>query len=881
MFIELAKGIASLVALCYLYGFNNKFPNISTRRIYSGFLFGSISAVAICTPVLLAPGVIIDARSIVLSMAGLFGGPIVAGIAVAIASITRIWQGGSGTGIGVAVITLCALLGLLYRLACAQGWVKITSLTLAGFGLFLHLVIWGIFQSLPAEAVRSINEQLAPIYIPTFTLATMLFGLLLRDLDANLSAQRAFAETTARLRAIAKAVPDVLLVLDEDGRYVEVLSPEQALVAPATQLVGKRIHDVMPNSLAERLLKLIRDTLQVGGMQSIEYEINTSVGLRHYEGRTQPLGISVNGLAAVVFLARDITERKKAETDLRESELRFRSLLRNVPSISVQGYKEDGTTTYWNKASEELYGYTEKEALGRNLLELIIPPLMREFVRQDMRQMFASGKVIPSGELQLQHKNGAPVDVLSSHALIEVPGQPHEMFCIDIDISRRKAAEKEARYLALYDVLTGLPNRRLLMDRLQKTSSQGASIKLTSAVMFVDLDNFKTLNDTRGHAAGDLLLQQVANRLQRCVRERDTVARLGGDEFVVILEDLSEDVEEATVLARRRGEMVLAQLRQPCTLADSSYYFSASIGIAMLGKLSASPDEVLQQADMAMYEAKKSGRNTLCFFDPEMQRAMNRRALLEMELHNGLRESQFKLLYQPQVDQQGRITGAEALVRWHHPIYGIVSPSEFIPLAEESGLILSLGKWVMEEALWQQARWRHDPQLLHLNLAINVSSRQFLHENFVEQVVSMLLESKADPTRIKLELTESFLLKNVESAAATMRALQAHGLEFALDDFGTGYSSLNYLKRLPLSEIKIDQDFVRGVLQDPKDASIARSIIELASYLGLHVIAEGVETDDHYRALLAYGCPAFQGYFFGRPMTLEAFEAQAVGRAGS
>ena len=701
----------------------------------------------------------------------------------------------------------------------------------------------------------------------------MVLGLLLHDVEQRMATERALTGTAARLHAITQAIPDVLLVLDAQGRYVEVLSPNDAtLVASAPELVGKRLHDVLPAEQAERFMQLIRDTLQSGQTHSVEYEMQTLSGLRQFEGRTQPLGVQVGGQAAVVFLALDITKRKQAESALRESELRFRSLLRNIPSISVQGYLEDGTTSYWNQASEHLYGYTADEALGANLLDLIIPPPMREAVRSHVAHMFKTGEVIPAGELQLQRKDGSPVDVFSSHAYIQVPGHPPEMFCIDIDISGRKAAEDEARYLAFYDALTQLPNRRLLVDRLQQVLVNGARSGLTTAVLFVDLDNFKTLNDTRGHEVGDLLLKDVAQRLRSCVREQDTVARLGGDEFVVVLQNLSSDAPEAAAQARTLGELILAQLRPPYELAGHEHHFTASIGVTLLNHQRDSVDEVLKQADMAMYRAKGAGRNTLRFFDPDMQQAVNRRALLETELHNGLRRAQFLLLYQPQVDSQGRVTGAEALVRWQHPVQGMVPPSEFIPLAEESGLILPLGHWVMETALRQQARWQQDPQFARLSLAINVSARQFLQDDFVAQVLALVRQTGANPAQIKLELTESLLLDNVDSVIATMRALKAHGLGFSLDDFGTGYSSLSYLKRLPLDQIKIDQGFVRDVLLDASDAAIARSIIALADSLGLSVIAEGVETTAHHQFLLAHGCQAFQGYLFGRPLTLEDFE---------
>ena len=877
MFIELVKGVALLLALCFLHGFNIRLwrhrPLVG--QAFSGVIFGGICVVGMLTPVVLMPGVIFDARSVVLSMAGLFGGPLVACIAAAMAATGRLWLGGAGAEVGLMVIALCTVMGLLYREARARAKVGVRPVPLAVFGLLLHLAVITVFQLLPHEVVQRVNQTLALPFLLTFTPATVVLGLLLRDVEDRMATEHTLAGTAARLNASAQAIPDVLLVLDAQGRYVEVLSPDDtALAASAPALIGKRLHEVLPAEQADRFMALVRDTLQSGQTHTIEYEMQTQAGRREFEGRAQPLGVKVGDQAAVVFLARDITKRKQAESALRESELRFRSLLRNIPSISVQGYLEDGTTSYWNQASEHLYGYTADEALGANLLDLIIPPPMREAVRSHVAHMFKTGEVIPAGELQLKRKDGSPVDVFSSHAYIQVPGHPPEMFCIDIDISGRKAAEDEARYLAFYDALTQLPNRRLLVDRLQQVLVNGARSGMTTAVLFVDLDNFKTLNDTRGHEVGDLLLKEVAQRLRGCVREQDTVARLGGDEFVVVLQNLSSDATEAAAQTRTLGELILAQLRQPYDLAGHEHHFSASIGATLLRHHRDSVDEVLKQADMAMYRAKDAGRNTLRFFDPDMQQAVNRRALLETELHNGLRQAQFLLLYQPQVDSLGHITGAEALVRWRHPVHGMVSPAEFIPLAEESGLILPLGHWVMETALRQQARWRHEPHFARLSLAINVSARQFLQEDFVAQVLALLQSTGADPAQIKLELTESLLLDNVDNVIATMRALKAHGLGFSLDDFGTGYSSLSYLKRLPLDQIKIDQGFVRDVLLDPSDAAIARSIIGLAGSLGLDVIAEGVETTEHHQFLLSHGCRAFQGYLFGRPLALSEFERQ-------
>ena len=437
----------------------------------------------------------------------------------------------------------------------------------------------------------------------------------------------------------------------------------------------------------------------------------------------------------------------------------------------------------------------------------------------------------------------------------------------------RKSAQEEIRQLAFYDPLTGLPNRRLLTDRLRHALPACIRNQRHGALLFIDLDHFKNINDTLGHDQGDLLLQQVAARLTGCVREGDTVARQGGDEFVIMLMDLSEVALEAAIQTELVGEKILAALNLPYQFAGHVLHTTASIGATLFDGHIHSTDEQLKRADLAMYQAKSAGRNGLRFFEADMQAAITARAGMEADLRQGLRDGQFLLYYQAQMDDAGCVTGVEALLRWQHPRRGLVLPTEFIPIAEESALILPLGLWVLETACAQLVAWSGRAATAHLTLAVNVSARQFRQPDFVSQVVALLVRSGANPLRLKLELTESLLLDNVEQMIAKMNALKALGVGFSLDDFGTGYSSLSYLKRLPLDQIKIDQSFVRDVLVDPNDAAIVRTIVALAQSLGLAVIAEGVETEAQRAFLASSGCHACQGYLYSRPLPLAQFEA--------
>jgi len=523
-----------------------------------------------------------------------------------------------------------------------------------------------------------------------------------------------------------------------------------------------------------------------------------------------------------------------------------------------------------NRAFTEMTGYTAEEVVGKKMSVLRSGRHDAAFYAAMWDSIERNGSW--QGEIWDRHKNGDIHPLWVTITAVKCKdGSISHYVGTHTDITQRKAAEDEIRHLAFYDPLTRLPNRRLLLDRLQRAVTACARSGRHGALYFIDLDNFKTLNDTLGHDKGDLLLQQVAGRLSSCVRGSDSVARLGGDEFVIMLEDLSEDAAEAATQAESAGEKILVALNRSYQLAGCEHRSTTSIGVTLFADHRETIEDLLRKADLAMYQAKADGRNALRFFAPEMQAAVSVRATLEADLQEAVRSGQFVLHYQVQVDGAGRPTGAEALLRWRHPQRNLVSPAEFIPVAEETGLILPLGRWVLETACAQLAAWAQAPDTAHLTLAVNVSARQFRHPDFVEQVLAVLDQSHADPHKLKLELTESILLHDVEDIIAKMTVLQARGVGFSLDDFGTGYSSLSYLKRLPLDQLKIDQSFVRDVLTDPNDAAIARTIVSLTQSLGLAVIAEGVETEAQRDFLASNGCLAYQGYFFGRPLPIAEF----------
>ncbi|MDQ5910533.1 MAG: hypothetical protein QG599_2630 [Pseudomonadota bacterium] len=678
--------------------------------------------------------------------------------------------------------------------------------------------------------------------------------------------------------AILNALPSHIAVLDHQGIIIAVnrawwqfalengIEPHKP--APNTG-IGASYLDVCQNSAgagaqdgwsAYHGIKAVMD----GQLPyfSMEYPCHSSKGSRWFTMMVNPLeNVDPGG---VVIAHTDVTQLKHTDEQLRIAAVAFESqesmIITDAHTVILKV----------NQAFTETTGYTAEQVIGQTPRILKSGRHDASFYRAMWDSINRYGRW--QGEIWDRHKDGEICPKwLTISAVTDTHGVITHYIGAHLDITARKQAEKRIHQLAFFDALTGLPNRTLLLDRFHQALAASSRSGGYGSLLLIDLDHFKTLNDTYGHDLGDQLLKQVAQRLNACVYEDGTVARWSGDEFVVVPASLSRHDKDAAAQAEGMSEKILAALSQPYLLNDMALYSASSIGVALFSGHTATLNELIKQADLAMRQSKEAGGNRCSFFDPAMESVIRERTELEKDLRQALNDKQFLLHYQAQIMGDGRLTGAEVLVRWLHPRRGMVSPAQFIPLSEETGLILPLGHWVLETACIQLAQWAQSDRA-HLTVAVNVSIQQFRQPDFVDQVLAILKSTGANPWRLKLELTESLLADHVEELIEKMLMLKARGVSFSLDDFGTGYSSLMYLKRLPLDQLKIDQSFIRDLLTDPNDAVIAQTIVALAQSLDISVIAEGVETAAQRDMLARFGCHAYQGYFFSRPLPLDQFE---------
>jgi diguanylate cyclase (GGDEF)-like protein/PAS domain S-box-containing protein len=704
---------------------------------------------------------------------------------------------------------------------------------------------------------------------------------LVQDITAERAVMQALQEKLEFIEKITSRIPDVVFQyqLRDDGsawfpfisegvRKMFRIAPED--VRRDANVMFAAIH---PDDVAE-VMRLMKQAYRDGGRWTYEYRVRFIDGTVHWVQGHASTYVETDGVLVSYGSITDINNLKAAEVRAQESEARFRSLT----DLSSDWYWEideqfrftriDGFRQ--NKSVISLH-----ESIGKTRWDIGALNLTDEDWRVH-RAVLQSQQKFQDFEIQRLDADGRTYWIsLSGTPTFDAEGEFIGYRGIGRDISARKHIEDQTQRLAFYDTLTDLPNRRLLMDRLSLALVSSARSLRHGALLFIDLDNFKDLNDSLGHDVGDQLLRHVANRLVTCIREGDIAARFGGDEFVVMLEGLSNVAAEAASQAELVAEKILSRLNASYELKGRQHNSTPSIGITLFSGNQVTADELFKRADVAMYQAKAAGRNTLRFFDPQMQAAVMARAALDTDLRQSLQRGELLLYYQPVVDVSGKTVGLEALLRWQHPSRGMVAPGEFIELAEQTGLILPIGQWVLQAACQQLVAWGCESHTRDLTLAVNVSARQFRHPDFVAQVLAALSESGANPQRLKLELTESVLLSDVEDAIQKMSVLGTQGVSFALDDFGTGYSSLSYLKRLPLNQLKIDQSFVRDVLTDPSDAAIVRTILALARSMDLVAVAEGVETEGQRQFLLDSECTLFQGYLFGKPVPLDQLNFSA------
>ncbi|MEO4048227.1 EAL domain-containing protein [Pseudomonas sp. CAU 1711] len=697
---------------------------------------------------------------------------------------------------------------------------------------------------------------------------------ILMDITERVLREQRLASSEEKFVTLFQASPEPICVSRiRDGVFIEV-NPS------FSQVFGW-----LPEQIVGRSAPEMRFWVDESQRQRLFEKLTQDQGLNNEVARFRTKGgheltcvlstrfIRVDRQLCITTTFRDITERQAAEAALKASQEKFAKAFHSSPDAITITERDSGRYIEVNEGFSRLTGYRPEEVIGRSSLEMKVWAYPEERTRM-IETLLREGRVYHQ-EMHGQHRDGRVKLVEVSVDPIELDGTPCLLLTAR-DISELKAAQAQIQHLAYHDSLTNLPNRALLMDRLTQQIALLKRHHLHGALLFLDLDHFKHINDSLGHPVGDAVLKMVTARLEASVRQEDTVARLGGDEFVVLLSGLEGKRSEVAQHVRQVAEKLRRLLAEPMLLDGHRLQVTPSIGIALLPDHGDNPTDLLKRADIALYRAKDSGRNTIQMFRKSMQDAASERLRLENDLRLALARGEFELYFQPQVDaRQNTVIGAEALLRWSHPSLGPQSPAQFIQVLEESGLILEVGAWVLDEACHACARLLHDGLVRHesFQLCVNISPRQFRQHDFVEQVERRLKLSELPADMLKLEITEGIVIQNLDDTIGKMRRLQKLGLSFAMDDFGTGYSSLTYLKRLPIDVLKIDQSFVRDATSDPNDAEIIRAIVAMARSLNLELVAEGVEQQEQLDFLLQQGCHQYQGYLFSKPLPLLEFHA--------
>lgn len=873
MVLELVKAAALLLALSLLQGLIVRYwqHNVTLRRLLSGCLFGGICVVGMMTPIELMPGVIFDPRSVILSMAGLFGGGIVAAIAAAVAGGYRLWLGGGGVYVGLAVVGMCAVLGLTYRHAHSRGWVDIRASRLLAFGFLVHILVVGLFTQLPDSAVDEVMGTVALPLILTFAPATAFLGLLLQDIENRLKIESDLVQSQARLSLHLENTPLAAITWDKNFRCVQWnKAAEKIFGYTRDEAVGRHAVGLVLDAPTEMKL---RDTFQAlidgsGGERKVNENITKDGRTIVCEWYNTTIRDENGETFGVVSLAEDVTDQKQAQ-----DEIKFKNtLLITQQEASADGMLSvdaDGHVISLNRRFIAMWGIPSEVAESGSddrLLDAVLKKLVDpgQFLER-VRHLYANRHETSIDEIDL---TDGRVFERHSAPMTGADGLYYGRMWMFRDITARKRSDELIWNQANFDALTGLPNRQMLRDRLEHEIVNAHRSGGKVALLYLDLDQFKDINDTLGHSVGDGLLKEAADRLVACVRETDTVARLGGDEFTIVMGGL-EDVGSI----ERVASGVLQSFSEPFQLAEEAVYVTTSIGITLYPDDAGEVDEMLKNGDQAMYAAKEQGRNCYQYFTSSMQQQAVRRAQMIKDLRLALPDGQFQLWYQPIVEMStGRIQKAEALLRWMHPTRGLISPAEFVPLAEETRMIVDIGDWVFREAVRQCDVWR---STFHpgFQVTINTSPVQYLSDSVaVSDWIRYLQEVELAGSAVAVEITEGLLMEFSDKVSDKLLMFRDAGIQVSLDDFGTGYSSLSYLMKFDIDYLKIDQSFVRNLKADSDDMALCEAIIIMAHKLGLKVVGEGIETQSQRDLLAAAGCDYGQGYFYSRPLSVDALD---------
>ncbi len=713
-------------------------------------------------------------------------------------------------------------------------------------------------------------------------LLVMIYALILRirilrqsreqkfDLKLRQKVEEELAQNKAFFQSLLHTLPDPVWLKNPEGIYLACNTRfEQFFGARESEIIGKTDFDFVDEKLAQFFRINDQNVLSSRKLQRDEEWLSfASDGYKGlFETTKTPMYNSHGEIIGVLGIAHDITIRKFTEDSLKSNELRYRTLVEATSAI-IWHCPPSGQHNEPQPLWMHFTGQSADEMLDSGWSDAIHPD-DREFSNKQWAHSIKSGEPF-NLEHRLRRQDGEWrwMSVFAT-PIRDESGNIIEWFGMNLDITDRKVAEEKVSHLAYFDQITNLPNRALFLDRLGQAIASTKRMQRFGAVMFVDLDHFKRINDVYGHEIGDIVLQEAALRIRMTLRQGDTLARFGGDEFVILLADISQDLETATSVAFAVGEKVRSGMDKPFSIQAHQHHVSVSIGITLFPKQTENMEDLIREADIAMYRAKECGRNSLIFFESDMQAQIAEHHALQQDLRDAIRKNELQLYLQSKVNREGKVAGAEVLLRWIHPEKGMVSPASFIPLAEESGLIVQIGEWVLAEACKLLSRISAAGKSLHL--AVNVSPRQFHQANFVSRIKEILLQTGADPVYITLEITESLLVDRTNEIVSRMLELEEIGIRFSIDDFGTGYSSLAYLKRLPLNELKIDKSFIQDIPGDPNDVALVDTILSMAHHFGFKVVAEGVETQEQHAFLSSRNCEYFQGYLFNRPQSAQAW----------